>query len=218
MGDLFAQSLQTLFMAVAQTLPAIILAILLFIVGWLIANLVREGLREIIRAIKLDRALAHTGLDAALRRAGFTLDSGLFLGEIVKWFIVILFLQLSLGLVGLNQVNTVLTSVAGYLPNVIVAGITILAGALIAKFVGRVVEGSARAAEIGSGHSAGTIARWAIWIFVGFAAVSQLQVLNQIIQPLLWGIIAMLALAGGLAFGLGGRDWAAKKLHDWSNN
>lgn len=214
-NDVFVQSLQNLWFGVMDVLPKIVLGILLFVVGWLIASLVQQGIREIARALKLDNLLSQTGLDETLNRAGFKLDSGLFLGGLLKWFIVILFLQLALGVVGLTQVNEFLLRVVNYLPNVIVAGILIIAGSLIANFVGKMVEGSVKAAGLHGSHTAGTVARWAIWIFVILAAVTQLQLFNQIILPLVYAILIMLALAGGLAFGLGGRDAAAKVIEGW---
>ena len=203
-------------MSVMDVLPKIILAILVFIIIWLLASLVRQGIRDIFRVLKVDKGLSYTGLDETMRNAGFRLDSGLFVGELLRWFLIILGLQLALTIVGLSQVGGFLTSLYEYIPNVIVAAIVVIAGALVAQVVERLVAGSARAASLGSGRGAGLVAKYAVWVFVGFAAISQLQILNTIIQPILWGIIAMLSLTGGLAFGLGGRDWAAKKLHDWS--
>ncbi len=215
-GETFQSSLQNLWFSVVAVLPKVILAVLLFIVGWLIASLVKQGLREIFRAAKLDKALSSTGLDEMLDRAGFKLESGLFVGELLRWFIIILFLKLALGIVGLSQVDSFLSSLVAYIPNVVIAGIVIMAGSIVANFVGRIVEGSAKATSLSDSKTVGTVARWAIWIFVVFAAVTQLQVLNTMIQPLIYGIVGMLALAGGLAFGLGGRDAAARwidKMH-----
>lgn len=209
-SEAFQSSLQSLWFSVVAILPKVILAVLLFIVGWLIASLVKQGLREIFRAVKLDKALASTGLDEMLDRAGFRLESGLFIGELVRWFIVILFLQLSLGIVGLGQVDSFLSSLIAYIPNVVIAGIVIMAGSVVANLVGRLAEGSAKATNLSDSKTVGTVARYAIWIFVIFAVVTQLQVLNAVIQPLIYGIVAMMALAGGLAFGLGGRDAAAR--------
>lgn len=214
-NEVFVQSLQNLWFGVMDVLPKIVLGVLLFIVGWLIASLVQQGIREIIKALKLDNLLAHTGLDETIRRAGFTMDSGLFVGGLFKWFIIILFLQLSLGVVGLTQVNEFLGRVVAYVPNVIVAGLLVIAGSLIANFVGKLVEGSVKAAGISGSHPAGVVTRWAIWIFVILAAVTQLQLFNQIILPLVYAILVMLALAGGLAFGLGGRDAASRVIESW---
>lgn len=214
-SDVFVQSLQNLWFGVMGVLPQIVLAVLLFVVGWLIASIVQQGIREIVRVIKLDTLLSHTGLDETLERAGFKLDSGLFFGSLFKWFIVILFLQLALGVVHLTQVNDFLSRVIAYIPNVIVAGFVIIIGALLANFVGRVVEGSTKAAGLHGAHTAGTVAKWAIWIFVILAAITQLQLFNQIILPLVYGVIVMLALAGGLAFGLGGKEAASKLLDKW---
>jgi hypothetical protein len=199
-----------------DVLPMVVLGILLFIVGWLIASLVQQGVREIIKAVKLDSLLAHTGLDETLQRAGYKLDSGLFLGALLKWFIVILFLQLALGVVGLTQVNDFLSRVVNYIPNVIIAGVLIIVGALVANFVGNLVEGSVKATGLVGGKMAGVIARYAIWIFVFLVAITQLQLFTPVLLPVLYAVLFMVALAGGLAFGLGGRETAARLLERWT--
>ncbi len=214
-NEAFTVSLQNLWGSVITVLPKIVLAILLFAVGWLIAGLVKQGLREIFSALKLDKALSQTGLDEGLAKAGFKLDSGLFIGEIVRWFLIVLFLQLSLDLVGLSGVNDILKNIILFLPKVFVSGIIVIVGTLLTGFVVRMVEGSARLTS-GHSHMAGSIARWSMWIFTFYLAIASLGIFNSVLLPLLYGVIAMLALAGGLAFGLGGRDAASRAIDKWT--
>jgi hypothetical protein len=214
-NEAFTSSLQNLWGSVVGVLPKIVLAVLLFAVGWLIAGLVKQGFREIFRALKIDKALEQTGIDEGLDRAGFKLESGLFVGEIVRWFLIVLFLQLSLDLVGLSGVNDILKNIVLFLPKVFVAGIIVIVGTLLTGGIVRVVEGSAK---LTSGHSkmAGVIARWSMWIFTFYLAIASLGIFNSVLLPLLYGIIAMLSLAGGLAFGLGGRAAAERAIDKWT--
>ena len=129
----------------------------------------------------------------------------------MKWFFIIIFLIASLELLGLTEVTIFLrTVVLGYLPQVIVAVLILLVAAVLAEAAQKVIAGSAKGAGLSSGNLLGTIARFAIWIFAILAALNQLQVATDFIQPLFTGFVVALALAFGLAFGLGGQQAAAK--------
>jgi len=148
-----------------------------------------------------------------LSRAGFNLDSGAFIGGLVRWFVIIIFLIASIDVLGLTQVNVFLREVVlGYLPNVVVAALILIVAAVIADAVYKLVVGSARAANIPSAHFMGGVAKWAIWIFAILAALGQLGIAGAFAQTLFTGLVAMLALAGGLAFGLGGKESASRYL------
>ena len=123
-----------------------------------------------------------------------------------------MFLIASLDVLKLTQVNTFLTDVLNYLPQVIVAVIMLLAAAVIAEAMQRVVIGSAKAANIVSASFLGSVTRWAIWIFAIIAALFQLGIAPFFIQTLLTGVVVALALAFGLAFGLGGQEAAARTI------
>jgi len=197
---------------VVDIIPRIIVAIIIFILGWYIAIGLERLVARAMRAIKLDDLLRQTGLDEALHKAGFKLNSGLFIGALVKWFFIILALKLALGVVGLVQVDLFLQSVLNYIPSVLIAVLILFAGSIIASALSRVVDGSARAAGLTSGNLLSTVTYWAIWIFTILVALTQLNIAADIIQTLVIGLVAMLALAGGLAFGLGGRDAASRAI------
>jgi len=168
---------------------------------------------QFIRAIKLDNMLKSVGTDTVMERAGFSLDSGKFFGTLVKWFFVVVFLVAALDVIGLSQVNLFLQDVVlGYLPRVIVAALILAVGAIVAHTISGIVAGGARAASVPSAKFAGGVAKWAVWIFAILAALSQLGIAGAFAQTLFTGLVAMLALAGGLAFGLGGKESAARYL------
>ena len=194
-------------------LPYFLGAVLLFLVGWLIAVLLGRLVAQIIRTIKLDVALRGAGFDKVVERGGFNLNSGEFLGALVKWFFIVVTLVASLEILGLTAVTGYLSTVVlTYLPNVIIAAFIILVSVVIAAAIERVVVSSARAAEIPSANVLGLISKWAIWIFAFMAAMTQLQILNNFIQPLFIGIIAAISLALGLSFGIGGQHAAARYI------
>jgi len=168
---------------------------------------------QVIRAVKVDRALQNLGIEEPLSRAGFRLDAGAFVGGIVRWFIIIVFLVASIDVLGLKQVNIFLSDVVLiYLPNVIVAALILVVAALIADAMQKVVVGAAKAAHLPSSGFLGGVAKWAIWVFAILAALYQLGIAGPLVQTLFVGLVAMLSLAGGLSFGLGGKEAAARYI------
>ena len=212
-GDVLTSSLQGLWLGVVAFVPKLIFAVIIFIIGWAIGSVVSRALTQVINALKINRLFETVGAKSVLDRAGFRLDFGRFIGEIAKWFIVLVFLMASLDVLGLNQVNLFLREVVlGYLPRVFIAALLIVIATLLSDAIKRFVEGSAMAMGVRSAKMAGTVAKWAIWVFVIIIVLSELGIAPAFMQILFTGIIAMLALAGGLAFGLGGRDAATKVI------
>ena len=133
----------------------------------------------------------------------------------MKWFLILVFLMAATDILHLVQVTSFLNSIVLYLPNVIVAAVILAIAFLIGNFAYAVIKGSTKIAGIVSATLLATIAKWAIVIFGLLAALIQLGVASSLINTIFIGFVAMLALAGGLAFGLGGKDEAAlilKKL------
>lgn len=208
-GEVLTQSFQDLWVGVIAFVPNLIVAIVIFILGWVVGAVLGRVVSQIIKAVRVDSALESAGASDVLSRAGFRLDSGAFVGGLVKWFFIIAFLVAAFDVLGLTQVNVFLQEVVlGYLPNVIVAALILLLAAVIADAMQKVVVGSAKAAEMEHAHFLGGVTRWAIWIFAIIIALSHLGIAQSFMQVLFTGVVAMLALAGGLAFGLGGRDAA----------
>jgi hypothetical protein len=200
-------------MGIIAFVPNIIVAVIIFVLGWLVGAALGRIIAQVIKAIKLDAALKNTGLNDAVERAGFTLDSGAFLGMLVQWFFIIVFLMASLEVLGLTQVNLFLQNVVlAYLPQVIVAALILLVGAVVAQVAKDIVGGAAKAAGVHGAGFAGSIAMWAVWVFTLIAALDQLQVAQAFIQTLYTGVIIAVSLAVGLAFGLGGQEAAARAI------
>lgn len=204
-------SFQTIGGGVIAFLPKLILALVVFIVGWVIASFLGKIANQIIRVLKIDQALEAVGVGELVTRGGFNLNTGAFIGGLVKWFFIVVFLVTAVDVLGLNQINAFLSDVVlAYIPNVIAATIILVVAAIIAGAAEQIIVGGAKAANLPSSRFLGVIARWSIWIFAILAALYQLGVAGPFVQMLFMGIIGMLALAAGLAFGLGGRDAAAR--------
>lgn len=196
---------------VVKFLPAFIGALVIVLIGWGIGVFLDKIVIQIVRAFKVDNALKGARVEDFLRRAGFNLNSGVFLGALVKWFVVVVFLVTALDILGLTQVTIFLQQVVLiYLPQVIVAVLILLVAAVIAEAMQKVVVGAALAAGIRSASLAGTITRWSIWIFAILMALFQLGIATTFIQTLFTGIVVALSLALGLSFGLGGQEAAAR--------
>ncbi len=200
-------------------LPSLIIAIVIVLAGWLFGLILGKVVGQIVSATKVDNVLRRAKLDELLRKGGFALDSGVFVGTLVKWFIIIVFLVAAFDVLGLNQVNIFLQQVVLiYLPQVIVAALIILVAAVIAETVQKLISGTAEAAGLTSGRLAGVIAKWAIWVFAILMAVSQLGIASQFILTIFTGIVVAVSLAIGLAFGLGGQDAASKLIEKVKND
>lgn len=210
------QSFQELWYRFITFVPNLLLSIIIFVVGWVFGGLVSQWVARLIVALKLDRGLESLGVGELVSRAGYNLNSGKFIGEVARWFVVIAFLISALEVVGLQQVNIFLYQIVSFLPQVIVAALILLAAAVLANVTQRVVVASAKASGIAPAGLLGAISKWAIWVFSLITAFIQLGIAVPVLQTLFTGLVAMIAIAGGLAFGLGGKEAAARfldKLH-----
>lgn len=197
-------------------IPAIIGAIVILVIGWIIAGFLGKLVTMVLSRIGFDRAAARTGISDFMARAGWR-EGGAsrLIGELVKWFVRLLFLEAAAEAVHLTAVTAVLNQVVLFIPNLIVALVVIMIGALIARFVADLVRGSASEMGFGSPNLLASIARVAIIGFAVLIAVNQIGVAATLINTLFGAIVFALALAVGLAFGLGGRDTAAQMWKGW---
>ena len=217
-GDSFTAALQNLWMSFAQFVPSFLVAIILFIVGWLVGSVIGKAIEQVIGALKVDKALASTGFEDVMNKAGLKLNVGAFIGAIVKWFVVIVFLVASLDILHLTAVTDFLSvDVLGYLPHVVVAALVLVIATLVADVMKNFVSVSAKAAHLRSANLLASVVHYAIWIFAFIIALSELGIAQAYMQIVFTGLVAMLAIAGGLAFGLGGKEAASRaieKLHE----
>lgn len=211
-GDVFTQSLQSVWYGVANFVPNLVVALIIFAIGWVLAALVERLVESILKAVKLDSGLRSAGMEDVVKRAGYNLNSGMFVGTLCRWFVIVVFLMASFDVLGLSRANDFLKDVVGYLPEVIVAVLVLLIGAVVARAMQKVVVASAKAGHLHVAELAGRVTKWAIWIFAILTALYTLGVAPGIIQTLITAVFAGGALAFGLAFGLGGKDAASRVI------
>lgn len=212
-GEVFNASLQDLWWGFIQFAPKLIIAIIFFIVGWVLGSLVAKAFEHVFAALKVDKLFQSVKADEFMKRAGMNLNTGYFVGQVIKWFIVIVFLLPSLNLVGLTSISSFLSEdVLGFLPRVIIAAFILIIATVVADAVSRTVVATTRAMNLKSANMLGTVSRYTIWIFAFIIALGQLGIAPAYMQILFAGIIGMLAVAGALAFGLGGKDAASRLI------
>lgn len=212
-GDVLAASFQRLFGGILVFIPKFLFALIVFLIGMFVAVTLGRVVMHAIRSLKIDNVLRSLGLEEYVERAGWKLDSGAFIGGLVRWFFILVFLLAALDVLQLTAVSTFLSSVVlTYLPQVIVAAGVLLIAAVLGDVASKVVSGAAKAARMPSAGLLGGVVKWAIWVFAIFAALMQLGLFQELILTVVQAFVYMLALAGGLAFGLGGKDSASRYI------
>jgi len=212
--EVVTASLQALWIGFISFLPVFLGAIIVFIIGWIIAVLLGKLTAQIVRSLRIDQILEKMGFKKSLERANLKLDSGNFFGELVRWFFIIVFLMASTDILGLSEVTVFLKTVLLYIPQLLVAVIILLIAVLVSNFLQKLVKASVEAAGLKSANFLGIVTKWSILVFAFLAALLQLGIVPSLIQTLFTGFIAALTLGIGLSFGLGGKDIAAEFLND----
>jgi small-conductance mechanosensitive channel len=208
-GSVLNNSFQSLWLGVVTFIPSLIVALVILCIGWAIGVLVERIIVKFMHMVKFDEALKKAGFEEMVKRAGLNLNSGKFLGKLLEYFIVIVFLIASFDVLGLSQVTVFLQQIVlGYLPQLIIAVLILLVGAVVGDVMYRVVVASSRTAGLHSANFLGTVTKWGIWIFAILIALSQMGVAGAFIQTLFTGFVVAVSLALGLSFGLGGQEAA----------
>lgn len=217
--DVLSLSAKNIWFAIADFIPEFLAAIILLILGLIVASILGKLVAQLVRLTRVDSLLQKAKVDTVVQRAGFNLDTGVFIGFLVKWFIIIFVLVAVLDILNLSTVATFLQSVVlDYIPRIIVAVLILIVAAIVADAMQRLVTGSAKAARISSANFAGNLTKWAIWIFAILTALVQLGIAVTFINTLFTGVIIAISLALGLAFGLGGQGAASQYIEKIKND
>lgn len=202
-------SLQNLWVAAIGVLGDIVGALIVLIVGLIVASGLGALVERVVAAVKLDKLLTSLGVEEYFERAGLSVNSGKFLGRLVYWFLVVVFLLAATDILGLFTLSNFLRDIASFIGrNVIGAVLIMLAAVVVGNFLRNLVKASVKSAKLRAASFLGSLTWWAIVVFGFFAALAQLGVAVSILNSVVTGIVAMLALAGGIAFGLGGKEYA----------
>jgi len=213
-GDTFLISINNTLVQFVNVLPRLLAFVLILVIGWFLASLVAKGVAVLLRNIKFNELATRAGFSGFIEKTGAKTDAAGFLAGIVKWFVRLLALVVAFDALGLPAVSDFLRQVLLWLPNLVVALVVLVIGGLAAKAVSGLVRGATAQADLGNPNMLSKIASVAVWLFAIIVAVNQIGIGVALVNTLFMAIVGMLALAFGLAFGLGGRETAARIVED----
>ena len=196
-------------------IPRIIGFLVIIIIGWLISGALAAAVAAVLRAVKFNVLAQNSGLQGFVNNMGLRTDASGLLANIVKWFVRLIVLVVAFDALGLPAVSQVLQQFLLWIPNLIVAVVVLVIAGLAANALSNLVRGSTAQAGLGNPDLLATIARGAVWGFGIVVAVNQIGIAQALVNTLFMGFIGALALAAGLAFGLGGRETAAQIVDGW---
>lgn len=213
-GDAVFLALSNALNTFLAAIPQVIGAIVIIVIGWIIAGALARLTTELLRRAGADRLFAEHGGEVYGAQSKRVKPS-LVLGELVKWLIRIVFLVAAANVLGMTQVSELLNQILLWIPNLIVAAVILLLAPLLGRFVRGAIEVGAGEMGFTNAPLLGRVAEIAILAFAVIIAINQIGIAATLVNTLFIGLVGALALAFGLAFGLGGRDVAAQITQDW---
>ncbi len=196
----------------------LLLALIVFIIGYLIAVGIGKVIAEILKSISFNKLFEKEGWTRALKTANIDVHPAEFIGAIFKWVFVILSLLVAVDILHLAQFGGVLTQVLNYLPHVMVAALIFVVAVIISDIIEKVVRVAMERMRVGHGYLAASIVKWAIWIFTIFLMLEQLLPNSELVKTLymaiVWGIVGTLGLGLAIAIGLGGKETVGSIISD----
>lgn len=211
------QALINFFNTAAAFMPKLIGALIILIIGWILAKIVKWAAARILKAVRFDALTDRLGINSFLKKGGMTQSSAGVLSSLVYWVIMLAVLNVFFNSLGLEVVSNLLNDVILYIPNILVGCLLLVVGMYLAEFVSGLVVGALRGAGFENAELMGNITNYAIMFFVVSIVLTQLGIAEDIIETIVGIVLGALGLALSLAFGLGGREWAAKVLDKYAN-
>ena len=215
--DIFVASLTSFWTQLASFIPQLLAALVLLFLGWLFANLLRSGLAKLLDVLKFDELALKTGIEAFLKQGNIHISLSRLLANLVYWLVILVVIVTVANSLGLHAVAELFNRVVLYLPNIIVAILVLVFGILIARFINRLVFAYLNNIGVEGALTISTFSEYAVVVFVIFMALEQLQIGTQLLTAAFQIAFGAIGLAFAIAFGLGGRDWAAgiiRKISD----
>lgn len=214
-GTAITTSLATAFAVLFAGVPKVVAFLLILLVGWIIASLIAGAVRGIMRLLHVDAAAGRVGVTPLLKKAGITHEPSHVTAEVVKWVVRIAFVAMAFDALGLPAVSEAARALLLFIPNLVVALVILAIAGIAANFVAGFVRAASGGWGISNGDLLGRIASGAIVVFGLLIALNQLGIATTFVNALFIGLVGATALAFGLAFGLGGREVAARMLETW---
>jgi flagellar biosynthesis protein FliQ len=213
--DMMIEPARLLLHQAVDFLPRLGLALIVLIAGWLIAKMIRFAIARALRAVNFHIVTDRAGIDGFLRDGGIRMDATDILAMLVYWIVILTALLIGFNLLGLTYITELVSRVLLFVPKVLVAALILAFGAYFARFVGQSIAAYLRNVHMQDADLLGNLARYAILTFVVLIALDQVNVGGDIVRQTFLIVLAGLVFALALAFGLGGREWAAELLERW---
>jgi hypothetical protein len=213
--DLTLEPVRIFLQRLGEFLPQLLLAVVILIVGWLLAKLFRFALVKGLRAVNFHVLTERAGIEHFLQQGGVKIDVSGILGILGYWLVIMAAFMVAFNSLGLAHVTELLGRVVLFIPSVIVAILILAFGGYFARFVGGSVTAYCKNVGIQDAELLGRIALWAIMVFVSVIALDQVGIGGDIIRYSFLILLGGVVFALALAFGLGGQKWAAEILARW---
>jgi len=212
--DIFLASLSDSLTEVTHFLPRLLVAIVVLILGWMLAKVTRAGIMRLLTLLKFDRATEKSGLESFLKHAEMEVSIASIIGNLAYWMIILLMIVTVANSLGLQMVADLFNKVVLYIPNVIVAILVLVFGTILARFINRMVFAWLNNVEFSGALTVSTFSEYAMLVFVFFMAMEQLQIANELLTAAFIIAFGAVGLAFAIAFGLGAKDWAARVIEE----
>jgi hypothetical protein len=216
--DIFLSSLNQFWTQIATFFPKLLAVIVIIFFGWICAKVACLGVKRVLEFTQFDKFAARSGLESFLRHGEFDLTLSGVIGQVVYWLVILLFVTTGANMLGLSEVAQMLNHLANYLPKIIVAILVLIFGTLLARFINRLVFAWLHSIKFDGALAISTTVEYGIQIFALFVALEQLDIGTQLLTALFVIVFGAIFLALALAFGLGGKEWAAKVIDNVDAN
>ena len=208
-------SFRDAFSMILSAIPRILGFIIIVAIGWFVSSMLARGVMGLLRAIRFDELMQKSGLADFMAKMGTGTDSAGIVASLVKWLVRIVVLLVAFDVLGLPAVSDVMRQLLLWLPNLVVAIFVLFIGGIAARALSNIVRAATAEAGFVNPETLANVVRTAVWAFAIVVAINQLGIATNLINTLFTGFVGALALAMGLAFGLGGRDLASRTLENW---
>jgi hypothetical protein len=216
--DIFLASLNQFWSEIATFFPKLLAVIVILFFGWICAKITCIGVKRVLDIAQFDKFADKSGLEAFLKHSEFDLTISGIISQVVYWLVILLFVITCANTLGLTEVASMLHQLANYLPKIIVAILVLIFGTLLARFVNRLVFAWLHGIKFEGALAISTSAEYGIQIFALFVSLEQLEIGTQLLTSLFVIIFGAIFLALAIAFGLGGKEWAAKIIENLQSN
>lgn len=216
--EVFINSLNQFWLELISFVPKLLAVVVILIIGWVVAIAVRFTVKRLLVWMHFDKFAQKSGIEAFMSHASFSLTLSDIISQLIYWLVILLFVITGANTLGLSEVAILLQQLASYLPHIIVAIVVLIFGTLLARFVNRLVFAWLYSIKFDRALAVSTSAEYGIQILALFMALEQLGIGVQLINALFIIVFGAVFLALAIAFGLGGKEWAAKVIEDFDKN